>query len=412
MQHLSELLNIEDSKLAWVLRLGLCGLRSQLQEALKQTTTDPGSTMCQELLQELDEILQSKIREVGDKGKEGDAVTRDRGDAEKEGDAGNIFDKLSASSEPQNPSWEDVFEPVLEPVLSEVTGELQLKDISEALLADKELSPYIGEYQFHSSNDADLWNEMQRLLLRVPEKFAHLRRERILTEATQLGACEDKTSLRQLAFNRNEYIYSGLKGNIRANGLCLSDKINFDPRLTLHTRGTELDILAGIVTICLKFIEIDTSLHHTLKSVDRFGVRSLSLESERLKYITALIDRFHRVLGTVNADPITALRAKLDLDEAIHSLVYLPTCDRFSWWGKLQQEARRTLDGAVEKARESGYQVQIRPLWGIYADVYAFSKDDLQLDIGGVPGEVSACLRVYAKISDEILPGRVLFRSS
>jgi hypothetical protein len=396
MQHLSELLNLEDSKLAWVLRLGLCGLRSQLQEALKQTTTDPGSTICQQVLQELDEILQSKIGEEEDKGTRG------------AGDKGNIFDRFSASSEPQKPSWEDVFEPVL----AEVSGELKLKDIGEALLADKELSPYIGEYQFHSSNDADLWNEMHCLLLRVPEKIAHFRREQILAQATQLGACEDKISLRQLAFNRNEYIYCGLKGNIRANGLCLSDKINFDPRLQLQTRGTELDILAGIVTICLKFIEMDTSLHHALKSVDRFGVRSLNLESEKLKYASALIDRFHRVLSTVNADPITALRAKLDLDEAIHSLVYLPTCDRFSWWGKLQQEARRTLDGAVEKARESGCQVQIRPLWGIYADVYTFSKDDLQLDIGGVAGEVSACLRVYAKINDEILPGRVLFRSS
>ncbi|MFQ4144172.1 hypothetical protein [Chlorogloeopsis sp. ULAP02] len=402
MQHLSELLNIEDSKLAWVLRLGLCGLRTQLQEALKQSTTDPGSNICQEVLQELDEILQSKIEKETNTGKEEDKETREQGDA------GNVFDRFSASSEPQNTSWEDVFEPVL----SEVTGELQLKHMSDALLADKELSHYIGEYQFHGSNDADLWDEMQRLLLRVPEKVAHLRRERLLTEVTQLGACEDKISLQQLAFCRHEYIYSGLKGNIRANGLCLSDKINFDPRLTLQTRGTELDILAGVVTICLKFTEIDTSLHHALKSVDRFGVRSLNLESERLKYTTALIDRFHRVLGTVNADPITALRAKLDLDEAIHSLVYLPTCDRFSWWGKLQQEARRTLDGAVEKARENGYQVQIRPLWGIYADVYAFSKDDLQLDTGGVPGEVSACLRVYAKINDEILPGRVLFRSS
>jgi hypothetical protein len=91
--------------------------------------------------------------------------------------------------------------------------------------------------------------------------------------------------------------------------------------------------------------------------------------------------------------------------------VYLPTSDRYSWWGKLQLEARRTLDPAIERARKAGYQVQIRPLWGTYADIFNWSKDDLQLDIGGVRGEVSACLRVYAKINDEVLPGRVLFRS-
>ena len=171
-------------------------------------------------------------------------------------------------------------------------------------------------------------------------------------------------------------------------------------------------MLAGIVSVCLKFIDIDTYLHHALKSVDRFGVRSLNSEPEKSKYVTALLDRFQRVLTTTDADPVIALRARLDLDEAIHSLVYLPPCDRFSWWGKLQQEARRTLDSVVEKARDAGYQVQIRPLWGTYADIYTWSKDDLQLNIGGVPGEVSACLRVCAKINDEVIPGRVLFRSS
>jgi hypothetical protein len=62
-----------------------------------------------------------------------------------------------------------------------------------------------------------------------------------------------------------------------------------------------------------------------LKSVDCFGIRSLNLESERLKYTSALLDRFHRVLATaVSADAVTAVHARLDLDEAIHSLVYLP----------------------------------------------------------------------------------------
>jgi hypothetical protein len=181
----------------------------------------------------------------------------------------------------------------------------------------------------------------------------------------------------------------------------------------METNDGEIDLLAGVVSICLKFIELDLSLHHALKSVDRFGVRSLNDEREKSKYITALIDRFRRVQTTAdNVDPVVALRARLDLDEAIHSLVYLPCVDRYSWWGKLQQEARRTLDQVVEKTRDAGYHVQIRPLWGTYADVFNWSKDDLQIDIGGVRGEVSACLRVYAKINDEVLSGRVLFRSS
>ena len=180
--------------------------------------------------------------------------------------------------------------------------------------------------------------------------------------------------------------------------------------MQIQKSGTELDILAAIVSICLKFIEIDPYLHHALRSVDRFGVRSLN-STDKAKYIATLIERFNRVKVTFNTNILISLRARIDLDEAIHSLIYLPCVDRFSWWGKLQQEARRTLETAVKQARQADYQIQMRPLWGTYADIYAFSKDDLQIDIGGVPGEVSACLRVYAKINDEILPGRVLFRS-
>ncbi|MCX7596856.1 MAG: hypothetical protein N2235_24560 [Fischerella sp.] len=236
MQHLSKLLAIEDSKLAWVLRLGLCGLRTQLQEALKEATKDPGSSICQELLQELDELLQAKI------------VTKKNWEVERTG--GGEKTSPHQSSHEENPSWEDVFEPI-QPA---TTGELKLKYICEALLSDKELLQYVGEYEFHSSNDTDLWNELQRLLLRIPEKLAHVWRERILAEVSQLGALEDRFSLQQVFFCRNEHVYSGLKGNIEAKGLCLSDNFGFDPQLRMETRGGEFDVLAGIVSICIKFI--------------------------------------------------------------------------------------------------------------------------------------------------------------
>ncbi|MBW4595963.1 MAG: hypothetical protein KME46_24435 [Brasilonema angustatum HA4187-MV1] len=385
MQHLSKLLKVDNSNLAWVLRLSLHGLRTQLQEALKTATTDPGSTACQELLRELDILLQEAFQQ-------------------------ETLSEETVLSSQENSCWEDV----LEPVTSELKDELKLRQLSEVLLSDREISNYIGDYQILSTHDSDLWNEMQRLLLRVPEKIAHIWQEQMLTQASQVGATEDKRSSHlSLPFIRNEYIYPGLKGKVKATGLYLSDQVDFDPRLMVKRHDGELDLLAGVVSICLKFIELDLSLHHALKSVDRFGVRSLNDEREKSKYITALIDRFRRVQTTAdNVDPVVALRARLDLDEAIHSLVYLPCAERYSWWGKLQQEARRTLDSMVEKTRHAGYHVQIRPLWGTYADVFNWSKDDLQLDIGGVRGEVSACLRVYAKINDEVLPGRVLFRSS
>ena len=378
MLNLNKLLDTKNSKLAWLLRLKLLGLRTELQEALKTEVSDPGSSACRELLQELDVILNSHN---GSNNTEEDSL------------------------------WSDVFEPVKNQSLPQLPKKIQLKPIAENILQHKELSPYIGEYNFYNNDDAQLWNEMQRLILRVPQTQADKLRSQISSQLITLSTTEDTTSLQQLPFPTSEHIYSGLKGNIQASGLCFSNTIDFDERLQTQRSGTELDILAGVVSTCLKFIEVDPHLHHALRSVDRFGVRSLRL-ADKSKYIAALIERFKKVKVTFNTSNLIALRARLDLDEAIHSLTYLPCVDRFSWWGKLQQEARRTLDTAAQQARQAGINVQIRPLWGTYADIYPFSKDDLQIETGGIPGEVSACLRVYAKINDEILPGRVLFRSS
>ena len=378
MLNLNKLLDTKNSKLAWLLRLKLLGLRTELQEAIKTEVSDPGSSACRELLQELDVILNSHN---GSNNTEEDSL------------------------------WSDVFEPVKNQSLPQLPKKIQLKPIAENILQHKELSPYIGEYNFYNNDDAQLWNEMQRLILRVPQTQADKLRSQISSQLITLSTTEDTTSLQQLPFPNSEHFYSGLKGNIQASGLCFSNRVNFDERLQTQTSGTELDILASVVSICLKFIEIEPHLHHALRSIDRFGVRSLN-STDKPKYIAALIERFNKVKVTFNTNNLIALRARLDLDEAIHSLVYLPCVDRFSWWGKLQQEARRTLETAAQQTRQAGITVQIRPLWGTYADVYPFSKEDLQIDTVGIPGEVSACLRVYAKINDEILPGRVLFRSS
>ncbi|MEO1432587.1 MAG: hypothetical protein AAFV71_26645 [Cyanobacteria bacterium J06633_8] len=383
MPNLNKLLNTKDSKLAWLLRLKLLGLQTELKEALKTEASDSGSDACRELIEELDIILSTQNQSNNTK---------------------------------EIPTWEDVLEPVSKQLdnnsqLPQTLIQPNLIPITQTLLSRKQLGQYIGEYQFYSTQNAQLWNEMQRLLLRIPEKQADKLRSQVFKQLITLGIAEDKISLQQLPFPKSELIYHGLKGNIQASGLCFSNSIDFDKRLQIQKSGTELDILAGIVSTYLKFIEIDPHLHHALRSVDRFGIRSLRL-ADKTKYITALVERFNKVKVTFNTNTIISLRARLDLDEAIHSLTYLPCVDRFSWWGKLQQEARRTLETAAQQARQAGISVQIRPLWGTYADVYPFSKDDLQVDVGGVPGEVSACLRVYAKINDEALPGRVLFRSS
>ncbi|MGD1913046.1 MAG: hypothetical protein ACFB2X_20025 [Rivularia sp. (in: cyanobacteria)] len=191
MPNLNKLLNTRNSKLAWLLRLKLLGLQTELREALKTEEFDPGKDICQELLQELDVILESQ----------------------------NQSDRTE-----DNSSWEDVLEPIVNQLdnnrqLLQTPTQPKLKPIIQTLLSDKKLSQYIGEYQFHSSDDGGLWNEMQRLLLRVPQKKAEIWRSQIFNQVITLGAMEDKVSLQQIPFPNHKHIYSGLKGNIQASGL-------------------------------------------------------------------------------------------------------------------------------------------------------------------------------------------------
>ena len=94
MLNLNKLLDTKNSKLAWLLRLKLLGLRTELQEALKTEVSDPGSSACRELLQELDVILNSHN---GSNNTEEDSL------------------------------WSDVFEPVKNQSLPQLPKKIQLK---------------------------------------------------------------------------------------------------------------------------------------------------------------------------------------------------------------------------------------------------------------------------------------------
>ena len=303
---------------------------------------------------------------------------------------------------------DDLFEPI--PSLSE--NELKLIRLREVLLADKKILEHLGVIELHSSSDSDLWQEVQRLLLRLPEPEANRWQKLALELANEVGGEKDERSLIRLPFTKDEIVYPGITGKLEAKGLCLSTQEHLYSQLTHKNVQGELLLLAKVISLYIKFIQLDPQIHHAFKTVDRFGVRRLSLDSEqKSKYITALIDRFQRAVTIEESgDILKILQARIDLDEAIHSLVYLPPVNRYSWWGQLQKECRDTLAIISTRARKAGHQVQIRALWGSYADILSRSKDDLELDSGGTPGEVLACLRVYAKIQGEVLPGRVLFR--
>ncbi len=362
MQHLRQLLEIKNSELARLLRFSLYGLEATLNQARAKFPLDSGAKVCDDVLQELHCLLQPAPPQ-------------------------------------QNTGWEDV------------PDDLKLIRLREAFDSDTELSYYLGNSQLQSQTDSDLWNEIQRKLLRVPEDLAASWRSHTLDMAQEVGAIADHSNLFQLPFIRDEIIYPGLSGTIQTQGLSLSQQALLNYKVTQDNTS---DILAGFLYLYLKFIEIDPDLHHALKSVFSFDVISLhSKPEQRHQYIEALSDRFQRTKKPEeNTDTLSILRAWIDMDEAIHSLVFIPPAERYSWWGKLQHESRRILKKLTNEANNADNEVRIRQLSGLYADICALSKDDLQLDCGGIPGEVLTCLRVYARINQEESPGRVIFRSS
>jgi hypothetical protein len=363
MQHLRQLLTTKNSELARLFRFSLHGIEASLKKAQAELPQDPGAKVCEQVLQELQNLLQGEVEEL---------------------------------------------------TFIQHSDELKLNYLREAFDSDPELALYLGDLPLQSHTDGDLWNEIHRKLLRVPEDLAQVWRQRALDFAQEMGAVEDNEYLYHLPFIRNEIIYPGLSGSVNAQGLCLSQKAFFQNNILPNHASEELHLLASFLLLWSKFIEIEPDLHHALKSVFSFDVVSLNCQPEQQnQYIETLIDRFQRTKkAEETVDPLSTLRAWIDMDEAINSLVFIPPSERYSWWGKLQQESRRTLKKIADRAIQAGYDVRIRQLTGIYADICAFSKDDLQLDYGGIPGEVLTCLRVYARINQEEIPGRVIFRSS
>lgn len=373
MQHLQQLLATENSQISQLLKLSLYGLQATLNQARIEYPNDPGNDLCENVILEIHNLLEPEV----------------------------------ITESPENVVIDEAKPEQLLNVLN------VLNELREVFNTDLELNFYLGNAPLQSQNDGDLWNEIHHKLLRVPEDLATNWKKRALEMAQKVGATEDYINIEHFPFVRDEIIYPGLNGTVQAKGLCLSKKAFFKSEIAPLYNSEDLQLLAGFLLLYTKFIEIDPDLHHALKSVFSFDVVSLKSQPEqRQLYLEALSDRLQRTQKTEeNIDPIINLRAWIDMDEAVHSLVFVPPAERYSWWGKLQQESRRILKKVANKAIKAGHDVKIRQLSGLYADICAYSKDDLQLDHGGTPGEVLTCLRLYTRINQEEHPGRVLFRS-
>jgi hypothetical protein len=386
-RHVGALLKLTGSRGGQALRWGLRGLRASLQAALEETPDDPGCEPLRGLLAELDALLE---RMPGASA----AVlpTDDHAELPPSGDA---------ELPPPTGSQE-----------AEASSSLRLLGLANAIARDPQLQLGGKAPPIRQTSDEVIWNDVQRFLLRLPSAQCQEWQRRSLQYAEQVGARADPSSGAVLPLMRDEVSYPGLSGGVQSSGLRSAARAELDPRVQPPADG-ELRFLAGVVSACLWFAENDPALCHCLKSVFRFGVAPLSGE-QRPRYVAELLRLWGRVRAGTLANASRqelkeVLKARLDLDEAIHSLVYLPCAAADSWWGRLQGQAREGLLQAREWAARAGCTAHLQVLGGNFADVSRLAPDSLQVD-SGEPGEVSACLRVWARIDGEEIKGRVLYR--
>src|SRR5262249_38702283 len=121
-----------------------------------------------------------------------------------------------------------------------------------------------------------------------------------------------------------------------------------DPRVSPPAEA-ELRPLAGAVSASLWLAEHDPHARHCLKSVFRCGLAPLASD-QRDRYVAELLRCWERVRAAGAAGAGEQLKAHLDLDEAIHSLVHQPPEAAPPWWGGVSGEARAALFAARERA--------------------------------------------------------------
>ncbi len=357
-----------DSRAGQMLRWSLRGLRASLQAARDEVPDDPGRAELDGLLAELGALVES---------------------------AGS----LPGPSLPVEAPAEPVSLPA-----AEATGP-RLLPLAEAAAADARFGEMLRGSPIRKGSDEDIWHDVQRLLLRAPPDLAEDWKKRSLDLAARLGAREDESRVEALPLGCEEVLYPGLAGTIEVSGLRAD--MALDSRVEAPA-DADLRFLAGLTSAWLWFARHDPHLHHCLQSVFRFGVRPLAGE-QRSRYEAELLRRWNRV-RVGGAGEKDRLKGLLELDEALHSLVHQPPADQASWWGLLLGQARDTLFRARDRAAGAGCHAHFQVLGGGFADVNRLAPDSLQVD-DGIPGEVTACLRVWARLDGEELKGRVLFRA-
>lgn len=373
------LLNAPESPPSQALRWSLQALKGTLQAAVDECPSDPSAPSARDLISELDSLLAHKAPSK----------------------------PVAAPPSPQNPVRAS----------AESSGR-QLAELAQAMSADDTLRSELGAAHLPDADDPAAWGLLQRRLLRVSPTLAHAWRQRSQQAVERLGAISNDSRVQLLPFPNDRVLYPGLEGSITATGLRTCPTATLDPRVAPHPADADLPLLARLVSTALWFIENDPELHHCLQSVYRFGVVPL-VADQRNRFVDEMLRRWRRVRDRYPISSPTPpkpwlkdfLEEHIALDEAFNSLVHVPPAAPDSWWGAFQAQARPVLNRARDLVIRAGCPARLQRLAGDFPAVSNLVADDSLQVPHGTPGEIVACLRVYARIDGHESKARVLYRS-
>jgi hypothetical protein len=281
--------------------------------------------------------------------------------------------------------------------LAPTPGGLLLGALADAAEADPRLQAEAGPLSLPRTDDVSIWTDLHWHLLRAAEETACEWRAKAAGAADSAGARLVPATGTGPPLSPDEEFVPGLAGAITVGGVRgTSGRPGADP----------MAVLLNAAAVSGWFAESGTpGLRHALRNVRRFEVGSLA-QGQGAAYRAEVERRRGVLLAEVGNPGAGLLRALLDLDEAVQSLLPWPPPAPNSWWGRWRRLARE----AVREARRAvPVSCQIRPLAGRFAEVHHLTADSLPVEVG-TPGEVVVCLRQYATVGGEELLGRVLYR--
>jgi hypothetical protein len=368
----------ERSSIAGVARGGLIGLHAMLADAVLRFPQDAGVSLAAEVIRQLDELLA-----VGD----GPAA----GGESLPGQPRPPAPAVTAPAEPETGLGDLVAEFAADPAVAESIDEQSLTSLGSTLGED------------------DSWRLLHLCLLRLPAVTA----ERWRVQAA--GRIDPgRADWRVLPGERETVLVPPrvAAGYRIAPGAPADDEVLDALGLRPDAAGAapEAAELSRLSSLLLELAGIDENLMLALESALFQGVRRLDTEL-RQRYRTDLLGRL-REYGRSTPGSVRRLEALLDIDEAANSLTHRPPPSSDSWWGRVHRQSRRMVDRSADDLKKAGVDVEVLPISLRYREVRDLTGgNDVASRSGGEPGDVLACLRLWARVGGRTLPGRVMYRA-